>query len=759
MKLISLKTENFKRLGDFSCSFTDGLNIIAGGNFQGKSTLLKAIKVALFGATAIPGKKEDIPTWGQTNFSLHLAFQLGTKVYEITRNKSTAKLVLVEGGEHGDALIANGNTPVSAAVLELLELTDAKDYDLFIQAKQGAIAGVLEYGATALNRKVEEFAGVDLIEKVQQRAQQLSQHLASVAEGKMPADGHLEDAQSRAVDAEGDEFFFVGEVEKAKAALDECVEPTYWQLTRSYDQLRDDLAAAERLLAKLDAAEAAHGSAVTRVDDAQKALAALGEMVDLEQGKEKMAELRGDADALLSDIKDMQAKQTAHVRAAAVVKSAQEAVTAAQAKVAQHQLVDFEDLGPKVEAKQAEWQAAKDEHASALLALRSAKELVERLSTTDECPTCHRAYDEHDPELRAKELLAANAALNNAECDVDDAALLANGHKGVLDELVAEHRANVDAVSKLNHANQALVEAKDALEAAEALLAKAPAADTAELEEYQGMLENKRGDYAVLQAKLKAGKDLNDRIIAARDTVTTAEAQLAQAQAKLDEVTALCDAADEQPTDEDLEHARRVERTNAESKAEYLAKKGDLQRAYDKEVHTLEMTRITLKQAREALQGVIERTAEAKESASMAHKYKLLVQFLRERRQGYLKEVWDVITGVSSALINEASNGDITQVINREGDFLYVENGVEVPAVEASGAQAAFLGTGLRIGLTRALYGRDSLLIFDEPTAACTEDNASALSAMLATSAKQTLLITHRENDQVLAQNVINVGA
>jgi hypothetical protein len=752
MKLISLKTENFKRLGDFSCSFTDGLNIIAGGNFQGKSTLLKAIKVALFGATAIPGKKEDIPTWGQTNFSLTLEFQLGSKVYVVTRNKSTAKLM------QDAELLANGNTPVSAAVLELLELTDAKDYDLFIQAKQGAIAGVLEYGATALNRKVEEFAGVDLIEKVQQRAQQLSQHLASVAEAKMPADGHLEELQGKALDAEGDEFFFVGEVKKAKDALDACVEPTYWQLTRSYDELRDDLAAAERLLAKWDAAEIAVATAKTRVEDAQKALAALGEMVDLEQGKEKMMELRGDADALLSDIKDMQAKQTAHVRAASVVKAAQDNVTAAQAKVAQHQLVYFDDLGPKVEAKQTEWQAAKDEHAAALLALRSAKELVDRLSTTDECPTCHRAYDEHDPELRAEELRVATEAHDRAECDVDDAALLANGHKAVLDELTAEHRANVDALAKLTHANQALAEAKEALELAEQLLAKAPAADAAELEQYQDMLQDKREGYAVLQNRLKAGKDTNDRIAAARVTVTVAENQLLDAQAKLDEVTALCDAADEQPTEEDLEHARRVELANREARAEYLAKKGDLQRAYDKEEHTLEMTRVNLKQAREALQAITERTAEAKEAASMAHKYKLLVQFLRERRQGYLKEVWDVITGVSSALINEASDGAITQVINREGDFLYVENGVEVPAVEASGAQAAFLGTGLRIGLTRALYGRDSLLIFDEPTAACTEDNASALSAMLATSAKQTLLITHRENDQVLAQNVINVG-
>ncbi|MNG17051.1 cysteine/glutathione ABC transporter membrane/ATP-binding component [compost metagenome] len=80
------------------------------------------------------------------------------------------------------------------------------------------------------------------------------------------------------------------------------------------------------------------------------------------------------------------------------------------------------------------------------------------------------------------------------------------------------------------------------------------------------------------------------------------------------------------------------------------------------------------------------------------------------------------------------------------------------PTSSASGAQKGFIGTSLRIGLARALYGSDSLLIFDEPTESCSERNASGMTGMLAASAKQTLLITHRETDQALAENIINVG-
>lgn len=93
MQLIKLVAKNFKKLSDFTANFTDGLNVIVGENAQGKSTLLQAIEAALFGVTVVPGKKENIPTWGQTNFSLELHFHAEGSVYVLTRNKSTAKLL------------------------------------------------------------------------------------------------------------------------------------------------------------------------------------------------------------------------------------------------------------------------------------------------------------------------------------------------------------------------------------------------------------------------------------------------------------------------------------------------------------------------------------------------------------------------------------------------------------------------------------------------------------------------------------------
>lgn len=81
------------------------------------------------------------------------------------------------------------------------------------------------------------------------------------------------------------------------------------------------------------------------------------------------------------------------------------------------------------------------------------------------------------------------------------------------------------------------------------------------------------------------------------------------------------------------------------------------------------------------------------------------------------------------------------------------------PVASALDAQKAFISSAVRIGLARELYGADRLLIFDEPIESMSETNASGLLASLTGAARQTILITHREQDQGLAAKIITVGA
>lgn len=65
MNLTSLTIENFGKFKNFECDFTPGLNLIKGANETGKSTLVSAIAMALYGDPK--SSKEDVEkstTWG-----------------------------------------------------------------------------------------------------------------------------------------------------------------------------------------------------------------------------------------------------------------------------------------------------------------------------------------------------------------------------------------------------------------------------------------------------------------------------------------------------------------------------------------------------------------------------------------------------------------------------------------------------------------------------------------------------------------------
>ena len=134
-----------------------------------------------------------------------------------------------------------------------------------------------------------------------------------------------------------------------------------------------------------------------------------------------------------------------------------------------------------------------------------------------------------------------------------------------------------------------------------------------------------------------------------------------------------------------------------------------------------------------------------------------LSTYLRTKRAEYLVQVWDSVMLYSSKFLNETTRGWLEEVSVTDGKFMFREEGAWVPVVEASGAQAAFVGTAIRYGLNKALYRGKTFLAFDEPTEAMTEENARNLVAALGSAADQVLVITHKQSDQSLADNILEV--
>ncbi len=168
----SIVTTNFKALQSKDVGFENGLNILKGPNGVGKSSLMQALKFALYGTASVPGKKGSIPTWGKKKASVTLELDDG---HSIERSTSDCKVKL--DGE----VVATGNAPCSSYISKLLQL-DLKGFEMFHFSNQGETAALLTLGATELQRRVESHAGVEVIDGTIARARKGASRLAVLLE-------------------------------------------------------------------------------------------------------------------------------------------------------------------------------------------------------------------------------------------------------------------------------------------------------------------------------------------------------------------------------------------------------------------------------------------------------------------------------------------------------------------------------------------------------------------------------------------------
>lgn len=754
MRLIKLATVNFKKLGTFVTNFTNGLNVIAGDNARGKSTLLQAIETALFGATVVPGKKENIPTWGQNKFSVELTFQVLQHTYLVTRTGTTAKLLRLANGEaSNDEIVANGNTAVTAHIEELLGLA-ARDWNLFVQSKQGESSGILTFGATALNRKVEEFAGVELIEKVQGEAQRRYTLHNSTAEAKLVS---LEDIQALedtvAQDKELKSAADAAEHDALKA-LGDMPEFTLQQPALSSSVARDQQRAVERASNAVDVAQGKLDSAHTAVKQAAARAEAVT-LSDVDALTEDLMETQGDGTIARDEMTALRTQQHAHIsaqtaftKADAIFDGTNDAFQAKFREFDEVELIAERDMldSDLIPSKQSEIDRESEEVGKAKV---NYDNLI-MLSDGAVCPTCNRAKEDHDPIKLAEEAAEAKKWWENRTAYVKqlkaDMVVLTDRRKVIVDQLAAFDVAT----KKVDEASAALAQAKEALKASPSV------ADA--LKEAEEAHDKLRTEYAELQAKIKGLEENNERYHAEQRALSSAETEVEVCTDALNDAMQALEALPEPPTDAAIAAIEQEEAAYQSALTEWKEKRAALQAALNTaEQNGTHQTKL-LEIAEGNLAKALAKNEAAKEDAALAKKYGRLVQFLRTKRQDYMQEVWATVMGVSSKLVNQSSKGLITKLENTDGDFEFQEDGVMAPTSSASGAQKAFIGTSMRIGLARALYGSDSLLIFDEPTESCSEHNAGSMAAMIASSAKQVLLITHRETDQALADNIINVG-
>lgn len=85
MKIEEVELFDFRSHTNSKVEFGDGINVILGRNGAGKTTILEAISVALYGSKAAKVRKEDLIRDGAARYRVSLKFRMNDKTFRIVR--------------------------------------------------------------------------------------------------------------------------------------------------------------------------------------------------------------------------------------------------------------------------------------------------------------------------------------------------------------------------------------------------------------------------------------------------------------------------------------------------------------------------------------------------------------------------------------------------------------------------------------------------------------------------------------------------
>jgi DNA repair exonuclease SbcCD ATPase subunit len=720
MKLISIEVQNFKKLRDFRADFTDGLNTIIGDNWAGKTTLLHAVVTGLYGLTAIPGKKEDIPTWGQKNFKIRMVIEHDQDVYTITRDLRNGAVEL-DGN-----IVASGNTTCTKFIEELLGLA-FKDFALFILSMQGETAGVLTFGATALQKRVEAFSGAEVIDSVLVAVRQQMGVLKASAASSDP-----EAVKAEITPLEIHRAELEGKIAKAEEELDALSRTiaTYRtdddQLKATEVSLRERIAGLERERRELDNLKFQAREYQSALESAEEDLAALPEVPDLGQDE-------SDVDAMRKGAKE--ARKFAQQWQNTLDRKAELEVSLPKLREAADEEEVLAGKVPPAEQIKAALAADADAYQEVLTLQKHIAKLKQELKD-GVCSACDRPFEDHNPAEIQQKIDGAYKQLIEAEAVRTETENAAN-------TLQSREKKYGRYLSGMKAAEY---------KAAEMRLAELEQMEVGNPADAIAQAEQMERTAAELEARIAGAEQLARNRSKLSKRVDELRAKLEDTVVRGREVQVRCMPGTLDTLKEQLQGVEQ----QRECFAEEIAKLAPQQVELSGNLRTLS---VELAGVGNKLEQLVQQLNQLRATADDFDRHKRLEKFLVESRTEYLKQVWDQILGVASAKVAISTAGAIRRIARDEnGGFVAEETGKWVPIANCSGAQKGHIGVAMRVGLSAALYGNTGLLILDEPTEAMNDQNALQLAGALMGIGGQCVMITHRPFEQLAAQNVIHVG-
>lgn len=719
-----IKMVNIKKHAALGVVFTEGVNVIVGPNYAGKSSILHGILFGLFGVRAIPGNADDFWTDDTPNSFVDLDFEIAGVGVRVHRTRTTATL------DEDGALTASGATAVNGRIADLMGVPMA-DFLRIKYSRQKETAGLLSFGATNLNGLIERVGGISVVKKAIEALTSVSGTSkgvlsvkemsslpplrAAVKDAKAELSKGLVEAAGVASQGQGLSEALVertAEVKEAEEALTELIsyQGKEEKLLTRIKELKESTREAETSLGELGSATEDQANSLD--EEVKRLLEKTADLASAARQRRQLEEsesvvkgrLLGDAAALADCLKDIE-----------------------EARPEAEGLPDVSETAKAV----ARADAANTRATSNLMAAQKER-------NSGACEACGRPFEDGwSREEASKKVAEAVTAELDAAIQLKKARMIANEA-----EEVRKH---------WNGLNQE----------AEALKLRD---------------ESRRSELASISAQLRGLPDTDQAVIDSCDQETELHQQegrrlrrvLTQREGLLSDLSGYASAVTKahgglqevrrQPPKDTTVTSLRIDLLkSARDKANEDLHSHDLMEAELKHTCTglqreLDDAEHYLSQAEEDNQVVEEHTKRLSDATE-------LKKFLSSNREAFMKHSWDRLLAQASTLCSHATGGALSSM-QREGDvFSYTEDGRVRALTSASGGQESLMGLSLKVALSESIPDSLSCLLLDEVTADLDEPHSAAVTSLLGNVGCQIITVSHRDMDRSGLFNVISLGA